>query len=212
MRCSRCALAFLRNARGGSSLQRSRQACHCSFQGPVSALTVSCRALRPREAKSASVCSMSARPPAPQRCSAQRAFGRAHLSQGSRSNQHKCRAELWSGKAARPPVNGMHHFLHIDDFSADELRAMLRNAARAKTAFYNRDVSFRPFEGWTMAMIFTKPSARTRVSFETVRATRARALPCKVLQDCLNARACVPALICCTKCATFALHSAHEDA
>lgn len=63
----------------------------------------------------------------------------------------------------------MHHFLHIDDFSTGEVRAMLRNAARAKTAFYNRDQLFKPFDKWTMAMIFTKPSARTRVSFETVR-------------------------------------------
>jgi ornithine carbamoyltransferase len=62
----------------------------------------------------------------------------------------------------------MSHFLHIDDFSADELRAMLLNAAKAKTAFYNRDIKFKPFDGWSMAMIFTKPSARTRVSFETV--------------------------------------------
>lgn len=59
--------------------------------------------------------------------------------------------------------------MHIDDFSSDELRAMLRNASIAKTALYNRDEAFKPFAGETMAMIFTKPSARTRVSFETVR-------------------------------------------
>ena len=29
------------------------------------------------------------------------------------------------------------------------------------------DRSFRPFEGKTLCMIFTKPSLRTRVSFET---------------------------------------------
>ena len=80
----------------------------------------------------------------------------------------------------RPPVNGMHHFLHIDDFSESELRAMLRNAAKAKTAFYNRDVTFKPFDGWTMAMIFTKPSARTRVSFETARILCTLVVACSV--------------------------------
>jgi ornithine carbamoyltransferase len=75
----------------------------------------------------------------------------------------------WSGASVSPPKDGMKHFLHIDDFTADELRAMLRNAAVAKSAFRNRDITFKPFQDWTMAMIFTKPSARTRVSFETVR-------------------------------------------
>jgi hypothetical protein len=79
-----------------------------------------------------------------------------------------CCADTYKGSTVRPPAGGLTHFLHIDDFSSDELRAMLRNAAKAKTAFYNRDMSFKPFDGWTMAMIFTKPSARTRVSFETV--------------------------------------------
>ena len=83
-------------------------------------------------------------------------------------NQGVCRADAWKGNAVRPPDGGMKHFLHIDDFSTEEIRHMLRNAARAKTAFYNRDQLFKPFDKWTMAMIFTKPSARTRVSFETV--------------------------------------------
>jgi ornithine carbamoyltransferase len=30
-----------------------------------------------------------------------------------------------------PPEKG-HHFLHIDDFSTDELRAMLASAAKAR--------------------------------------------------------------------------------
>jgi len=44
---------------------------------------------------------------------------------------------------------------------------MLDKAAMAKAKFYARDESFKPFLGQSMAMIFTKPSARTRVSFET---------------------------------------------
>ncbi len=46
---------------------------------------------------------------------------------------------------------------------------MLEKARLCKAKFYTRDESFKPFAGQTMAMIFTKPSARTRVSFETVR-------------------------------------------
>lgn len=92
--------------------------------------------------------------------------------QPSRASRAVCRADSYKGSSVAPPAGGLKHFLHIDDFSADELRAMLRNAAVAKTAFYNRDHNFKPFEHWTMAMIFTKPSARTRVSFETVRLPR----------------------------------------
>jgi ornithine carbamoyltransferase len=57
-------------------------------------------------------------------------------------------------------------FVHIDDWSADELLATLDLAAEVKTKLKNREV-FTPFKGCTMAMIFAKPSARTRVSFET---------------------------------------------
>lgn len=46
---------------------------------------------------------------------------------------------------------------------------MLDKGLDAKKRFYARDEDFKPFKGQTMAMIFTKPSARTRVSFETVR-------------------------------------------
>ena len=79
-----------------------------------------------------------------------------------------CRSSSFTGLGVAPPSGGRHHFLHIDDFSTDELKQMLRNAARAKTAFYEHDEIFKPFAGQTMAMVFTKPSARTRISFETV--------------------------------------------
>jgi hypothetical protein len=39
-------------------------------------------------------------------------------------------AESYSNKGVSPPDKG-HHFLHIDDFSTDELRAMLASAAKA---------------------------------------------------------------------------------
>ena len=39
---------------------------------------------------------------------------------------------------------------------------------QVKEKLKQRDESYKPFAGLTMAMIFTKPSMRTRVSFETV--------------------------------------------
>ncbi len=57
-------------------------------------------------------------------------------------------------------------FLHVDDLTADEIFELLELAAEVKARFHRRDL-FRPFEGLTMAMVFAKPSARTRISFET---------------------------------------------
>lgn len=73
---------------------------------------------------------------------------------------------LYSGKDISPPAKG-HHFLHIDDFSRDQLLAMLDTAIEVKARLKSGDSSFKPFAGKSMAMIFTKPSMRTRVSFET---------------------------------------------
>ncbi|HEX5521172.1 MAG TPA: ornithine carbamoyltransferase [Longimicrobiaceae bacterium] len=53
-------------------------------------------------------------------------------------------------------------FLAIPDFSRDELYATLDLAARMKAGTYTE----RPMAGKTLAMIFTKSSTRTRVSFE----------------------------------------------
>ncbi|PNH10416.1 Ornithine carbamoyltransferase, chloroplastic [Tetrabaena socialis] len=74
--------------------------------------------------------------------------------------------EWFSVKPIAPPKRGKH-FLHLDDFTKEELMDMLEKAKLCKAKFYTRDESFKPFAGQTMAMIFTKPSARTRVSFET---------------------------------------------
>ena len=59
-----------------------------------------------------------------------------------------------------------NHFLHIADFSKDELWNMLHLAKEIKTKFHNRE-DYEPFKGQSLAMIFAKPSARTRISFET---------------------------------------------
>lgn len=57
-------------------------------------------------------------------------------------------------------------FLHITDFSTDEIRATFALAQEVKARF-NRREAYRPFKDHSMAMIFAKPSARTRISFET---------------------------------------------
>ena len=58
------------------------------------------------------------------------------------------------------------HFLHLSDFSNDQIWEILHLAKDLKTKFHNRE-DFKPFKNQSLAMIFAKPSARTRVSFET---------------------------------------------
>jgi ornithine carbamoyltransferase len=57
-------------------------------------------------------------------------------------------------------------FLHIDDWTTDEILSTLELAQEVKAKLKNRE-NFLPFKNHTLAMIFSKPSARTRVSFET---------------------------------------------
>ena len=73
-----------------------------------------------------------------------------------------------SGLEIPNPSKGHKHFLHIDDWSADEVRDVLKRAQDVKAKIKSGDTSFQPFKGKTMSMIFTKQSMRTRVSFETV--------------------------------------------
>ena len=58
---------------------------------------------------------------------------------------------------------GPKHFLDLRDFSPAALRAMLGEAARFKRT---RGGGKKPLAGKTLALIFEKPSTRTRVSFE----------------------------------------------
>ena len=60
----------------------------------------------------------------------------------------------------------MNNFLHVNDLSKDSLIDILEKSSWIKNKFNNRD-NYRPLNGMTMAMIFAKPSARTRISFET---------------------------------------------
>tara|TARA_B110000014_G_C20119208_1_gene592280 strand:+ start:906 stop:1817 length:912 start_codon:yes stop_codon:yes gene_type:complete len=57
-------------------------------------------------------------------------------------------------------------FIHIADLSSDEIFSILDKAKWIKSKFKANE-DYRPFKGKTLAMIFAKPSARTRVSFET---------------------------------------------
>lgn len=64
------------------------------------------------------------------------------------------------------PIDGgpqaPRHFLEIMDFDTASLRRMLDLGAKAKRG----EVTDRPLAGKTVALIFEKPSTRTRVSFE----------------------------------------------
>ena len=57
-------------------------------------------------------------------------------------------------------------FLHINDFTTDDIWETLNLARSIKAKFYAGE-EYCPFKGKTLSMIFAKPSARTRVSFET---------------------------------------------
>jgi ornithine carbamoyltransferase len=58
----------------------------------------------------------------------------------------------------------MKHLLSIEQLSRDEIERILRRTAEVKS---NRGkISAQPLAGQTWALIFSKPSTRTRVSFE----------------------------------------------
>ena len=64
------------------------------------------------------------------------------------------------------PAN-QHHFLAVNDLTREELRSMLDLAKKIKPLVLDRSPDYRPFDTRTLAMVFTKPSTRTRVSFES---------------------------------------------
>ena len=57
-------------------------------------------------------------------------------------------------------------FLHITDFTPAEVLETLALAKEVKAKLKSGE-AYKPFKDRSMAMIFTKPSARTRISFET---------------------------------------------
>ena len=58
------------------------------------------------------------------------------------------------------------HFLDLTEFSAGTLRSILDDAKRLKSEPREAQLRQRPLDGRVLAMIFDKPSTRTRVSFD----------------------------------------------
>ena len=58
------------------------------------------------------------------------------------------------------------HFLHISDYNTEELWEIMNLAKVVKKKFHQK-ADYPHFKNKSLAMIFAKPSARTRVSFET---------------------------------------------
>src|SRR6476469_469883 len=61
--------------------------------------------------------------------------------------------------------NPVRHFTDLSAVSATDLRFMLDDAVARKSRLKAGEIS-RPFDGKVLAMIFDKPSTRTRVSFD----------------------------------------------
>jgi len=78
----------------------------------------------------------------------------------------RAHAPLAIGNDALPA--GQSHFLHVDDLTSAEFRTILNLAKAIKPLVQGGRVGgYQPFGGKTLAMIFCKPSTRTRVSFES---------------------------------------------
>ncbi len=58
------------------------------------------------------------------------------------------------------------HFLDLDLLSADTLRSILRSSSEQKAKRKAGTATDKPLDGLTLAMLFEKPSTRTRVSFQ----------------------------------------------
>ena len=69
-------------------------------------------------------------------------------------------------------MTAIRHFLDLIDVPASDLRRMIDGARAMKAeGFGGND---RPLAGKTLAMIFERPSTRTRVSFEVAHAPARR--------------------------------------
>src|SRR3981081_2293508 len=60
----------------------------------------------------------------------------------------------------------LRHFLDLSELPTKELRNMLALSVAMKAKLKAHEKATRPLEGKTLAMIFEKPSTRTRVSFD----------------------------------------------
>src|SRR5207248_5124942 len=64
-------------------------------------------------------------------------------------------------RGGRPKAGPPRHFLDIDQYETGDLRSIIDLGVAYKNGRHDR-----PLEGKMLAMIFEKPSTRTRVSFE----------------------------------------------
>ena len=64
-------------------------------------------------------------------------------------------------------ANGIRHFIDLIDIPKADLRGMIESAIAMKSQRkQNRAKAQKPLDGLTLAMVFDKPSTRTRVSFD----------------------------------------------
>jgi ornithine carbamoyltransferase len=63
-------------------------------------------------------------------------------------------------------ANGIRHFLDLSEIPKADLRAMIEGSQALKAPRRGKGASELPLTGKALAMIFDKPSTRTRVSFE----------------------------------------------
>ena len=80
-----------------------------------------------------------------------------------------CCAWVWGrtekiGQGVRLPWKFMKHFLSIESLDRPRIESLLRSTAEMKS-HRGRQIA-KPLAGQTWALIFSKPSTRTRVSFE----------------------------------------------
>ncbi|KAF9607701.1 hypothetical protein IFM89_038241, partial [Coptis chinensis] len=64
-------------------------------------------------------------------------------------------------------VKAVNYLDQVLDFGKDTIAKILDRAAEVKALLKSGDRTYQPFKGKSMAMIFAKPSLRTKVSFET---------------------------------------------
>ncbi|GAA0163289.1 transferase [Lithospermum erythrorhizon] len=90
------------------------------------------------------------------------------LSSSSFSRQRiKCQTTSFDISVTNKAKAGLKDFLHISDFNKATILKILDRAVEVKALVQSGERTYLPFNGKTMAMIFAKPSMRTRVSFET---------------------------------------------
>src|SRR5665213_487535 len=93
-------------------------------------------------------------------CAAADAAAQHHRGAAGRWRRHHRRGRPRLG--ARPALSAPRHFLDLDRLDAAELRRILDLGAAYKA---NR-INGKPAAGKFLAMVFEKPSTRTRMSFE----------------------------------------------